>query len=61
MAWDGMENIADVVHPHTHFAHFAALWFGEGPLPRGRKRFASKGREARHGSNLISVVIIGRG
>ena len=55
MAWDGMENIADVVHPHTHFAHFAALWFGEGPLPRGRKRFASKG------SGLISVVIIGRG
>ena len=38
-----MENIAETepTHPHTHFTHFAALWFGEGPLPRGRERFAA--------------------
>ena len=48
-----MENIADGVHPLTHFTHFAALWFGEGPLPRGRKKICQQRQKHEASSNLI--------
>ena len=52
-----MENIAETepTHPHSHFTHFAALWFGEGPLPRGRERFANRAKAEKE-----ARVIIGR-
>ena len=48
-----MENIADGVHPLTHFTHFAALWFGEGPLPRGRKKICQQRQKHEASLDLI--------